>query len=233
MPLSNKPKIASASRAKHRQPRSSGSQPVTVENYESDALFPGIERAVASILAGGKVVAPTEVLVRMELLRAEDVEAWRFGRISFLERVIGGDLERLSRLLRVLAFHCHDLNLVATPTVYTSTGRPPHLPLRFTKNREETLEKRFPPASAATPPPRKPLSKICLTQRGVESPMVRQQLTSYTKHRTTQQPRSASPLAPSLYASAGNRSGVSVSSTMLRPTITGVSGGSKRFTKDS
>lgn len=141
MEPSNKPKIASTNRAKHRPPRSTGSQPVTVDTYESDQLFPDIERAVASILATGKVVAPTEVLVRMRLLSPQDIEAWRFGRISYLERAIDGDPEYLGRLLKVLTFHCHAQNLVATPTVYMSAGNPPLVPLRFTKNREQALEK--------------------------------------------------------------------------------------------
>src|SRR5262249_23628005 len=95
--------------------------------------FPRIARAVAAILANSKVVAPIDVLVRMGILARDDLEAWRHGRVSYLERVIRGSLSRLSRVLRILAFHCHDLNLVATQTAYVRHGKGPVTSLRFTK----------------------------------------------------------------------------------------------------
>jgi hypothetical protein len=112
-----------------------------VDDFRSDTMFPRVERAVAAILAGGKVVAPVDVLVRMELLSAADLEAWRFGRVPYLERVIRCNLSKLSRLLWILGFHCHDLNLTASQTAYVRWGKGPHTALRFTKTREERLEK--------------------------------------------------------------------------------------------
>jgi hypothetical protein len=114
---------------------------VTVHDFRADPIFPRIERAVAAILTSGKVVAPVDVLVRMDILAPTDFDAWRFGRVPYLERVIRGSLSRLSRLLRILGFHCHDLNLVASHTVYLKHGKGPATPLRFTKTGEERLEK--------------------------------------------------------------------------------------------
>jgi hypothetical protein len=115
---------------------------VSVENFQSDPLFPRIERAVAAILATGvKVVAPVDVLVTMDILAPKDVDAWRSGRVHYLERVILGNLTRLSRLLRILGFHCHDLKLVATPATYVRSGKGPRTLLRFTKTGEPRLEK--------------------------------------------------------------------------------------------
>lgn len=104
-------------------------------------MFPLVERAVLGILADGKVVAPVDVLVRMGTLRAEDLEAWRFGRVPFLEQVIQGNLSRLRRFLRILGFLCHDLNLTASATVYVRWGKGGRPPLRFTKTGEPRLEK--------------------------------------------------------------------------------------------
>lgn len=117
-----------------------GWRSITPENYRNDPLFPRIERAVLSILASGKVVAPVDVLVSMGALRAEDLEAWRFGRIPFLERVILGNLSKLRRFLRILGFCCHDLNLAASSTAYVRWGKRPRPPLRFTKTGEAKLE---------------------------------------------------------------------------------------------
>ena len=40
---------------------------VTVEDFRRDPMYPRVERAVATILANGKVVAPVDVLVRMDI----------------------------------------------------------------------------------------------------------------------------------------------------------------------
>jgi hypothetical protein len=114
---------------------------VTVHDFKSDPMYPRLVRAVAAILAGGKVVAPVDVLMKMGILSAKDLEDWRFGRVTYLERVIQGNLTRLSRLLRLLGFHCHDLNLVAAATVYVQYGKGPRRPLRFTKTGEAKLER--------------------------------------------------------------------------------------------
>jgi len=51
----------------------------TVASYRDDPLYPRIERAVTSILAKGKVVAPVDVLVNMGLLTPETLDDWRRG----------------------------------------------------------------------------------------------------------------------------------------------------------
>ncbi len=71
---------------------------------------------MAATLARGTVVTPVDVLVRLDLLDPAALEAWRRGRVPYLERVIRGNLSRLSRLLRVLCLHAHDLKLVAKET---------------------------------------------------------------------------------------------------------------------
>jgi hypothetical protein len=53
---------------------------VTVSDFQSDPMFPRIERAVAAILVKGKVVAPVDVLVRVGMLAPADLEAWRCAR---------------------------------------------------------------------------------------------------------------------------------------------------------
>jgi hypothetical protein len=84
----------------------------TVETYPADPLYPRIVCAVDAILARGKVVAPVDVLIGMHLLTPERLEDWRRGRVPYLEKVILCNLTRLSRLLRILRFHAHDLKLV-------------------------------------------------------------------------------------------------------------------------
>lgn len=113
---------------------------VSVENYRGDSLYPRIVHAVAAILGHGKVVAPVEVLVGMGLLDPARLEDWRFGRVPYLEKVIDCNLTRLSRLLRILRFHAHDLKLVPSTTAYMCWGKGPKQRLRFTKTGDAKLE---------------------------------------------------------------------------------------------
>jgi hypothetical protein len=59
------------------------------------------------------------------------------------ERVIAGNLTRLSRLLRILRFHVHDLNLKPSLTVYMRFGKGPKQRLRFTKSGDAKLEEAY------------------------------------------------------------------------------------------
>jgi hypothetical protein len=113
---------------------------VTVATFRSDPLFPRIERAVATILETSKVVTPIDVLVGMQLLNYDDVVDWRNGRVAYLERVINCNLTRLSRLLRILRFHVHDLNLVSSTTDYRRHGKGKKHRLRFTTSGDVKLE---------------------------------------------------------------------------------------------
>ena len=113
---------------------------VSVATCRDDPLYPRIERAVAAILEKGKVVAPVDVLIGMNLLTPQRLEGWRRGRIPYLEQVIDCNLTRLSRLLRILRFHVHDLKLVPSTTVYVCQGKKRQR-LRFTKTGDAKLEK--------------------------------------------------------------------------------------------
>lgn len=113
---------------------------VNATTFRNDPLFPKIERAVAAILEIGSIVTPIDVLVGMDLLARDDLEDWRRGRVAYLERVIKCNLIRLSRILRILRLHVHDLNLVPLTTVYMRHGKGPQQRLRFTKSGDAKLE---------------------------------------------------------------------------------------------
>lgn len=116
---------------------------VSVASFRADSLFPRIERTVADILAKGKVVAPIDVLVGMDLLAREKVDDWRRGRVPYLEKVINCNLTRLSRLLRILRFYAHDLKLVPSVTAYMRWGKGPKQRLRFTKTADPRIEEAY------------------------------------------------------------------------------------------
>ena len=131
------------SRQPRRAQKASSATKVSVDSYRGDPLYPRIVRAVEPLLARGKVVAPVDVLVGMGLLDPAKLEDWRLGRVPYLEKVIDCNLTRLSRLLRILRCHAHDLNLVPSTTAYMRRGKGPKQRLRFTKTGDGKLEEAY------------------------------------------------------------------------------------------
>jgi hypothetical protein len=115
---------------------------LTHNNYRNDTLFSRVERAVQKVLKSKPFVAPVDVFIAMDILRPEKLEDWRRGRVPYLERVILGNLSRLERILRILVFYCHDLNLRPSPTVYVRHGGRRER-LRFTKTGNPRLEENY------------------------------------------------------------------------------------------
>ena len=91
---------------------------ITLKNYTTDKYYPKIVKAVDAELQSRNFVTPIEVFISMGLLERRDVENWRAGRIFYLEQVVKCNLSKASRILRILRFHAHDLNLKPSMTVY-------------------------------------------------------------------------------------------------------------------
>jgi hypothetical protein len=114
---------------------------ITAVNYRKDSLYPKVVRAVAEILETSDVVAPVELLMRLQWLTKQQYEDWRFGRIPYLERVCRGNLSKFNRLLRILDQHARDLKLTPSHTVYRKWGRgKQRIVVRFSKSGEPGLE---------------------------------------------------------------------------------------------
>jgi len=112
---------------------------VTLNSYKKDKYYPRVVRAVARILARAEVVAPVDVLLEMGNLSQKNLEAWRAGRVPYLERVFEGSLSKANRILRIIGFHVHDLNMVPSHATYrANSGR--HAALRFSKSGAKTIE---------------------------------------------------------------------------------------------
>ena len=116
---------------------------VTVGNYRKDKCYPKIVRAVAMILSRSKVVAPVDVLMEMGNLTKQNYDAWRRGKVTFLEYVVGGNLSKVNRIMRIIGFHVHDLNMVPQRTVYRQSDRYKNRVLQFTKSGIKRLEEAY------------------------------------------------------------------------------------------
>lgn len=91
-------------------------------------------------LSTRQVVTPLEVLVGIGWLPAAQVEAWRRGRVPYLERVADVNLARLSTALRLLGDWARRRHLTPSETVYVAWTRDRHR-LCFTKTGNAHLER--------------------------------------------------------------------------------------------
>ena len=116
---------------------------ITVSTYRKDKYYPRVVRAVGKLLARADVVAPSEILIEMGNLSKKNYEAWRKGQVPYLERVFEGSLSKANRILRIIGFHVHDLNMVPRQTVYRQLGKGKKRILRFSKSGDPNIEKAY------------------------------------------------------------------------------------------
>ncbi len=120
---------------------------VTLNTYKKDKYYPRVVRAIARILARSDEVATVEVLMEMGNLTRQNYDAWRRGQVPYLERVFEGSLSKANRILRIIGFHIHDLNMVPNISTYIKSGKGKKYSLRFSKTGnhkiEETYSKHF------------------------------------------------------------------------------------------
>ena len=116
---------------------------ITVNTYRKDKYYPRVVRAIGKILARTDVVFPSDILIEMGNLSNKNYESWRKGQVPYLERVFEGSLSKANRILRIIGFHVHDLNMVPRQTVYRQWGKGKKRILRFSKSGDPNIEKAY------------------------------------------------------------------------------------------
>lgn len=96
---------------------------------------------MAAVLERQESVSPIDVMMQLQRLTPKQIEDWRFGRITCLERVTVGGLGAVNRILRLMGFHAHDRNLIPSQIVYRKWGKgKKRITLRFPASGEPKLE---------------------------------------------------------------------------------------------
>lgn len=109
---------------------------VTLSNYKEDKYYPKIVRVVGDLLEVSRTVRTIDVFNRVGVLSEENIKKWQAGKINYLESVIECNLSKANRIMAILGFHSHDLNLVKSSNFVKRKGR--HL--RFSKSGIKRLE---------------------------------------------------------------------------------------------
>jgi len=116
---------------------------VTVDTYRKDKYYPRVVQAIGKILIHADVVSPVEIFIEMGNLSQKNYEAWRKGQVPFLERVFEGNLSKANRILRIIGFHAHDLNMLPRITHYHKWGKGKKVTLQFSKSGNRKLEEAY------------------------------------------------------------------------------------------
>ena len=109
---------------------------VTLENYRKDTYYPKVVMAMDRVLKNGNLVTPIDVFLAIGMLEPAKLKEWKNGRVAYLEQVINGNLSKFSRVLRILRFHAHDLNLRPQSCVERNGKKA----LRYSKSGSKKLE---------------------------------------------------------------------------------------------
>jgi len=84
-----------------------------------------------------------DVLQDIDILKKEDYESWRFGRVPYLEQVCGGNLHLLSDIIKEMRKYAAKNNLKPSWTCYHGWGRNKQSKLRFSKSSKESIEQSY------------------------------------------------------------------------------------------
>jgi len=101
-----------------------------------------IQSAEAILFSRGYVSA-IDVLVGMGSLQSIHVQDWRNGKIPYLEKVIQGNLHKISFAMKCFRSWALQKNLKPSETVYRLRKKGPKSPLQFSKTNHPPIEKAY------------------------------------------------------------------------------------------
>ena len=88
--------------------------------------------------------APVDVLMDIGVLRKQDYENWRNGRVDYLERVCQCNLHKLSEIMKEVRSYAGKNELKPSETVYKQWGKKGRvIKLRFSKSGDPGIEKGY------------------------------------------------------------------------------------------
>lgn len=108
----------------------------------SDRLEQRVIRAAEGALARQRFVAPVDVLMGLGWLHQSQVDAWRQGRVEYLERVVDANLAKISKAMGHFHRFARDRGLTPSETAYLARSRD-HRPLRFSRSGAPAIEQAY------------------------------------------------------------------------------------------
>jgi hypothetical protein len=112
-------------------------------NSKAEKLRRRVIAAAELALAHHKYVSAIDVLTGSALVAPVHVDAWRKGRVDFLEGVIQANPERISLAMEIFRQWPREKGLKPSETRYVRHGRGATIDLRFSKSGDPDIEKNY------------------------------------------------------------------------------------------
>jgi hypothetical protein len=100
-------------------------------------------RAAEAALSRQQHVSAIDVFCGMGLLLPMHVDSWRKGRVDYLERVIQGNLHKISSSMEIFRRWAREKGLKPSETGYGRRARSGIIPLRFSESGDPAIEKSY------------------------------------------------------------------------------------------
>jgi hypothetical protein len=110
---------------------------------KAEELRKRVVRAAEAALAHHHYVSAIDVFMGIGLLAPSNVEFWRKGRLDFLERMIQGNLKKISGAMAMFRAWALDKGLKPSETQYVRSGRGGTVNLRFSKSGDPGIERNY------------------------------------------------------------------------------------------
>jgi hypothetical protein len=108
-----------------------------------DKLRRRISKAAGEAVDRQQYVSPIDALVGAGLLQPTHLADWRAGRVPYLERVIQGNLNKISKAMKFFHEWAKKSGLKPGETVYARRARNRCIPLRFSMSGAPDIEKSY------------------------------------------------------------------------------------------
>jgi hypothetical protein len=102
-----------------------------------------VVRAAEAALSHHRYVSPIDVLVGMGFLQPSQLEAWRHGRVPYLERVVQANLGMITRAMAIFRTWARARAPKPSQTAYLARTRGPRRELRFSKSGNPRIEEAY------------------------------------------------------------------------------------------
>src|SRR6266567_595524 len=102
-----------------------------------------VVRAAEAALSRQQYVSAIDVLCGMGLLLPMHVDSWRKGRVDYLERVIQGNLHKISSSMEIFRRWAREKGLKPNETCYLRRARSGTIPLQFSKSGDPAIERNY------------------------------------------------------------------------------------------
>ena len=118
-----------------------GAKEVHPDNRE--ALERRVINAAEAALAHHQYVSAIDVLTGARLLEPSHVQAWKKGRVDFLERMIQANLKKISLSMSIFRRWATEKGLKPSETRYVRSGRSGTVDLQFSKSGDPDIERNY------------------------------------------------------------------------------------------